>query len=334
MNFSFASMEEARAKEKSFNEFFMAIKSIIQEQQSALYQGPQKWEKEEADLNQEFIKLQVEIDLRLKDNFDTVGAVHFISEIVKLTNSYLFKKKANSSAFLLKRIAAYINKIFSVFGFGNNTSSDCDFSFLQANITTAGTENTLFNREEVLHPYVSVLSKFRSDVREAAMKKSDSNVFLQLCDSLRDETLPNLGVRIQDNAAVPYVFADPQQLKREIQLNKEAARENQLKKLKSQLQQVQKDIETWEKKKVPSQDLFKNNQNYSQFDERGLPTHDTKGNPLPASQKKKIEKQVASQETAFKSYLEKTKTQPDFFDQLTAKKTQLLDAIARLETAS
>lgn len=46
-------------------------------------------------------------------------------------------------------------------------------------------------------PYLEALSRFRGRVREAARAAAASAV-LVLCDQLRDQDLPELGVRLED----------------------------------------------------------------------------------------------------------------------------------------
>lgn len=49
----------------------------------------------------------------------------------------------------------------------------------------------------MIMPYLSVLSEFRDTVRLEARQLKASNILVE-CDKLRDDILPNLGVRIED----------------------------------------------------------------------------------------------------------------------------------------
>ena len=53
------------------------------------------------------------------------------------------------------------------------------------------------NVEEVVMPYLSCVADFRKAVREVASKEKSATT-LQLCDALRDDVLPLLGVRMED----------------------------------------------------------------------------------------------------------------------------------------
>ena len=51
--------------------------------------------------------------------------------------------------------------------------------------------------EEILTPYLQILSSFRDSVRIKARELKAFDV-LQECDRLRDDILPNVGVRLED----------------------------------------------------------------------------------------------------------------------------------------
>lgn len=46
-------------------------------------------------------------------------------------------------------------------------------------------------------PYLNILSEFRDNVRTEA-RKIVAEAILSECDKLRDDTLPNVGVRLED----------------------------------------------------------------------------------------------------------------------------------------
>lgn len=54
-----------------------------------------------------------------------------------------------------------------------------------------------FQSEELLMPYLNILSEFRDKVRTEARKVKAEGI-LQECDKLRDDILPNVGVRLED----------------------------------------------------------------------------------------------------------------------------------------
>lgn len=81
------SMPEAVAKEKQFTEFFRNVKAIIR--QCDIQTTIQKWVKADYDLNEVLLNTQVQVHTRLADNFDTPGAIQFLSELVTAVNTYV-----------------------------------------------------------------------------------------------------------------------------------------------------------------------------------------------------------------------------------------------------
>jgi hypothetical protein len=54
------------------------------------------------------------------------------------------------------------------------------------------------NQEEVITPFMNVLTKFRDQIKEKA-GEGPKELF-RLCDELRDDVLPHLGIRLEDRA--------------------------------------------------------------------------------------------------------------------------------------
>lgn len=51
--------------------------------------------------------------------------------------------------------------------------------------------------EQTVMPYLTAMSEFRDSVREHARNLKATDI-LKVCDNLRDEILPNMGVRLED----------------------------------------------------------------------------------------------------------------------------------------
>lgn len=65
-------------------------------------------------------------------------------------------------------------------------------------------------REEVVMPYLRVLSSFRDGVRQLAISKGDgaAKEILALCDKLRDSDLVPLGVALDDQEGRSFLATD------------------------------------------------------------------------------------------------------------------------------
>lgn len=64
--------------------------------------------------------------------------------------------------------------------------------FTQASLSAAGV-----NMEETVMPFLDCIADFRKAVRKNATLRKDVEA-LNLCDELRDDKLPFLGVRMED----------------------------------------------------------------------------------------------------------------------------------------
>lgn len=118
-------------------------------------------------------------------------------------------------------------------------------------------------------PYLDILAQFRDSIRsQARTLKADG--ILQECDRIRDEVLPNVGVRLEDRegegSAVKLV--DRETLLREKEAKKQAelekAAEKERKRAELAAAQAAKDSQ----RKIPPGELFKGDPKYSKFDEK------------------------------------------------------------------
>lgn len=120
-------------------------------------------------------------------------------------------------------------------------------------------------------PYLTALSQFRDAVRENARDLKATEI-LKLCDRLRDEVLPNLGVRLEDRegaAASAIKLVDKETLLRERDAKKaleaEKAAEKERKKAEAAAAQAVKDAQ----RKINPKDMFLHETDkYSAFDDK------------------------------------------------------------------
>ena len=135
------------------------------------------------------------------------------------------------------------------------------------------------------------------------MKATD---ILAECDKLRDITLPDLGVRLEDKEGEPTVIklVDKEELKREREEKKAMEEKKRLEKIKKKAEAAAKAAEEEAQKRIPPGEIFKlEAEKWSKFDEKGIPTHDAKGEEIPKAQMKKLQKRYDAQEKKYNSYL-------------------------------
>ncbi|XP_043497028.1 cysteine--tRNA ligase, cytoplasmic [Polistes fuscatus] len=297
LDYSENTMHMAIQYEKFLNEFFLNVKCRIRCSSNAsninLFS---KWTDAEIDLNSKFFASKDSVHNSLCDNIDTKSALDAIRDIVAHCNIYM-KQNKNPNTLLLRDIAVYITKIFTIFGAINSSHDGIGFPI--------DNETTKTNVEEIVMPYLEILSDFREKVRDhAKLIKADS--ILRECDKLRDDILPTIGVRLEDDSEdgcqVKLVNKD------ELLKEREAKRKAELEKI------LEKEIRKSEaaaaaaakeaQRRIPPMEMFKlEKDKYSQFDEKGLPTHDACGKEISKGQLKKLQKLQQAQEKKYNDYL-------------------------------
>lgn len=119
-------------------------------------------------------------------------------------------------------------------------------------------------------PYLTAMSQFRDSVREHARELKATEI-LKLSDRLRDEVLPNLGVRLEDRegSASAVKLVDKETLLKERETKKaleaEKAAEKERKKAEAAVAQAAKDAQ---KKINPKEMFLHETDKYSAFDDK------------------------------------------------------------------
>ena len=143
---------------------------------------------------------------------------------------------------------------------------------------------------------MDLLTDFRDSVKDKA-KVGASEIF-RLCDELRDDKLPLVGIRLEDRHGQKAIWGmeDPEVMRLEkIKKIEEKAKQEEEKRLKKE--------EEIRKKSTPPQDWFKTfftDKNYTKFDDKGIPTHkmveETVKNAETGEEEKKQEEKEVSKE--------------------------------------
>lgn len=288
--------------EKLISEFFHMLKDIKRNTPGVGVDAFDKWGPEELSLNQKYSDTREEVHEALCDSIDTKRTCDAIKDLIKACNIYVpeIRNKRRPNRILLENIGAFILKIFKIFG---AVQADEDWLTVSGGAAT-GTVDV----EETVMPYLTVFANFREDIRKVAREEKVTSV-LKVCDNLRDEVLPNLGVRLEDKEGQPPVIklVDRETLLREkeekMKLEEAKRKEKELKKQKAEKEKAEKEAQ----KRIPPSELFKNETDkYSKFDEKGLPTHDAEGKELSKSALKKNMKLYEAQEKKYKEFMEKS----------------------------
>ena len=288
MDYGDNTMSRALEAEKRFVEFFHNVKACLRKYDM---KSVQKWDAATVDLQKSLHAAMDAVRDRLKDDFDTPGAMGVLADLVKTTNLYMEGEYV--VGLVVRNVAAYITKMFGVFGFAMGELGFAD-----------GTSGS--SREQMLAPVLDALMEFRYEVRDKA-RANDAGAILGLCDGFRDATLPPLGIRLEDKPDHSvWKLADPQELVLEMQQKEaEAAR-----RAEEKAARLAEEAKKEEMNKLPPIEYLQQltledgtTLAYSKYGDDGLPTHDATGEPLNKSQVKKVQKLIKTQQSKYDKWL-------------------------------
>ncbi|EJD36147.1 hypothetical protein AURDEDRAFT_140124 [Auricularia subglabra TFB-10046 SS5] len=300
------------AWESTIDNFFTNVKALAAEEQQRGY-SPQLFRAQEAALYADLQNSQNAMHAALCDSFNTPAALEILADVVSKTNVYMrenTKTAAKPDAYLslaaVSEVARWITHMVRVFGFvpGNDTIGWGSGSATSSSSAPA---------EETLEPLARVLSRFRDTVKQgalAASKGGDGAVFardmLALCDTVRDDDLPPLGIALEDRNAVTgepalVKFAPAAELVAAREEKRRIAAEKEAKKEAARLELERREAEKREKARTKPEDLFRTDA-YSAWDERGIPTKDKDGKELSKNQGKTLLKQWEAQRKLHDQY--------------------------------
>ncbi|XP_054163692.1 cysteine--tRNA ligase, cytoplasmic-like [Oppia nitens] len=301
LDYSDNTMNDAINFEKFANEFFLTVKDLIRTSDKSIV----KWTEKEISLNKKYHDLVNNIDFALCNNIDTQTACKHIKELITATNSYLQECPKSPNITLITNIAGYITSIFNVFGVGSKSHG----------LGFANESSESSDREAIVMPFLEIIANLRETFRIKAKELANKDL-LTICDQLRDDVLPNVGVRLEDcevgdgltKTRLKLVDKEILMKEREEKIKAQEFKDKEKeRKLKEKLLAESKKEE--ESKLCPLV-MFKTEiDKYSQFDDKGLPTHDNEGKELTKSALRKVSKLYSLQEKKHNLYKQCTKCQ-------------------------
>eukprot|EP01038_Epipyxis_sp_PR26KG_P008487 gene8487-11473_t len=297
MDYGDNTMNEAIAFEKTYSEFFHNVKAVLRR---VGINGSQQILAKESLLMEKLEAIKSQVRESLLDDFDTPRAMGYLSDLVRETNKYM--ELENVSTIVLTSAARYLTSILSVLGLVSSSSTGSEVGIADIGFNNASTSNS-----SAVNDYLDAFTKFREMVRLAALA-GDNQAVLRIADELRDDILPELGIRMEDkgsgsDAYTIWKLEDPEVLRLEKQQKESLKLAKELQKEEA----AKKNAEREARAKIPPEEMFLNQTDlYLQFDNStGLPTHDNKGEPLSKSVIKKLQKEQSKQKEAFEKYLHK-----------------------------
>lgn len=291
MNYSDQTVEDAKTKEKYFKNFFGAVKSVLRNDFVSERQG---WTPADRALFANLNETQGKVHASLLDNLKTFEVIQHLVDLVTECNKYLTAPAdTKPKNLLVKKVAVYVMKILRVFGVvqGNET-----IGFGDSGSGEGG------SKEEVVGPFVDAFVDFREKIRAAAKAKSGPGEFLKHCDDVRDETLANLGIRVEDSTESSiWKMDDPEAIRKEVEEKKQKAAEAAAKKLQGKIDRLEMDIKKAQQSRVAPSEVFKTGshaEKWGTYDDSGKPLTTKEGEPLSKTQSKSINKELKNHEKA------------------------------------
>ena len=295
-------LANARAVEKKLKEFFLNVAAALRPL-DADPDSRQKVLSDDKALLDALALAQSTVHDRLLDDFDTPGAVLALQQLVDATSAYLQKFEAPGAcaptpcSLALCAAARYVAEMLGKLGLG----ALCDDDTLGRLKCTPNPKLAAkaggASGAAAAAPLLDAVAAFRDEIRVAG-RQGDTKKILELCDALRDDVLPELGIRLEDKASGSvWKLEDPETLRAEKQLKAlELANKEEAKRLDAAKKAAKEAAAS-----VNPVDMFKNNteKNYKQFDADGVPTHDANDEPLPKSQIKKLKKEWEKQKKLY-----------------------------------
>jgi len=202
MNYSDQAIEEAKSKEGSLRSFFSMVHSICS---SPGLTGSQEWTDDDRAMQSTIAATQEAVHAGFLDNFNTPSSMAALFRLISEVNKYVSGQTAFKSL-LVKKSADYVSKILTVLGVevpGEGTGGG-----------GAG------GGADASAKFVGALVEFRDRVRAAARSAGAGGASVLVeCDFVRDDVLPELGIRVEDKsdgAPSQWTEDDPKVLKQEI----------------------------------------------------------------------------------------------------------------------
>lgn len=264
-------------------------------------------------------------------NFDYPSAVKEIFSIIDLGKKYLnsaasgadgdapaggeeeaktqAQARVHKSPFLLKQFRDAVLGNLSVLGFQYGSQGPQDGASPASGPSSAAL------------PVVELVRDFRQDVREAVTGAEDLKqakvAILKACDRIRDDLLPPMGYSLEDvteggKTTTSIKEIDVAQWLVDRRRQEELAEAKRAKQEAARRAKAEKEAEDREKAKLRAEDMFRDDPQYSLFDEQGIPTHlaeadpgDPTGHaPVPKKSLKKLQKAWEAQKRLNQKYAE------------------------------
>lgn len=249
------------------------------------------------------------VDAALVDDFNTPLVLTLLLELISRSNQYLLDRPDAPSE-VLWSVAKYVLELLDLFGLEGLHREFAHVQQLFAINPRAATPSQMSESSELGtsgEEILRALVRFRAAIREEALRNpaaTHNAEILKLCDAIRNDDLPHLGVHIEDLAPGRSVFKLSSKQERDAAEAAAIAADAEAEALASQLQAKQQEFEA--SMQIAPAELFRESPEYASkfaaFDENGVPTRDAANELLSKSQRKKLQKKMDKHEKSYTKY--------------------------------
>lgn len=280
-------------------------------------------------------KAEKDVDSAFRDSFNTPAAMRAISDLVSEFN--IIKDVPDDATLVLAR---WITRILTILGLDakgdlNDTSRVAwsgveippeaqpfiyPVSQLRDEVREKSRSGALDHEQliqivENVKPaksasdagqqYEQVFTQFQAGVKKLAGEKASAKDILALCDQLRDTHLWNLDIYLEDRDRQPALVRPVDKTVKEARLEREqAAAAKAAAKAHREAEEAEKKRLQDEKAKLSHLEMFKTEE-FSAWDENGIPTKDAKGEEVARSRQKKLQKDWQRQKKLHEDWLKR-----------------------------
>lgn len=181
MTYSDSAVDESKTKERTFKNFFGAVKAHMRKD---WLKGDVGFTATDRALTKILDDTQAAVHASICNNFYTKGAIEALEKLVAEINKFLSDPEASPSQYLVQKAAVYVTKILRCFGIVEG-AEDIGFSI----------PNVSENKESIVAPFIDQIVTFRESVRAVARGTAAADE-MSACVAAQDAKMKLLGVTV------------------------------------------------------------------------------------------------------------------------------------------
>eukprot|EP01069_Polyplicarium_translucidae_P008255 Polyplicarium_translucidae@DN3206_c0_g1_i1.p1 len=307
-----STLHEAINVDKAFTNFFATVRAMKRKE---CLDAPQRWNATSSDLDAHLNQCIVTMHGAILDSFDTPVVVTSLQSIVNRVQRALLNSEERAAWPLVQKAARTAFRMLKHLGVASGSEDDMNYS--EPGVASDG---------QGVAPVMDALAAFRAQIRKGvgkglsdaaqlcpADKPAVESCLVNLmghCDTLRDETLVDLGIQLNDSGAVDALWQRKE--KGAILRERQEKQDKEEAKRKAKEQQQAAQVEKEARLRISPVDFFKVTRpgDFGSFDEAGMPLTTADGENVSKSQSAKLRKALDQHTKAFTDFQAKRTSAP------------------------